>query len=502
MAPNVWNYNGNVIHLEKNPIFSCGQGEIYKIQNNSLQQVAKIYKKLDHKKQMKLNDKLLFMIKNPPFSTSTPTEIIDSIVWPTDILYDKQKAFTGFVMPFIHDSKELSILTIASYSNPKDPIWSKFQKSHNNDFFKQRIKIFYNLASVIHEIHKQGNYVLVDLKPPNILINIHGHIALVDIDSIQVNVNSTITFFADAFSDEYCPTEFFTTTKSPIKNKISTSWDIFSLATIGYQLLFQIHPFAGSAKNSQTISNNIRLSLFVHGKNKNKFTVIPAPHNDFHRLDSTLKAHFLNAFESPPNNRYSANKWKITLSKLINNQFNITTSSSSNHAHTTKPHRQATTNTHTGRTVTPSQKSNNNLLVITLGGIALFIVLVLFFRQESPSPNIPIKEQTLINSPPPPFTNISSTKRKVSAENHSQLSLKDTYFSKHSMLTLSNIRIINNQYHFSCTLTSLESPFTKLSTSGRIDPIQSSILIDETNGFIRKYSGGNITIVYGGETFL
>ena len=104
------NLSNQKIHIDDKEITSGGQGAIHKVTNSN--SVAKIYKDLDNLKRDKLDEKIRFMIANPPFDSSTPQEIRDYIIWSTDVLYDR-RGFVGFVMPFVKDSIELSNLVFA-----------------------------------------------------------------------------------------------------------------------------------------------------------------------------------------------------------------------------------------------------------------------------------------------------------------------------------------------------------------------------------------------------
>ena len=102
------------------------------------------------------------MIANPPFESSTPQEVRDSIVWPTDVLYDRH-SFVGFIMPFVKDSIELSNLVFQNKNFSNNPILQKFSKANNPDFFRQRLVMCYNLDSVLKVVHQLKQYVVVDL---------------------------------------------------------------------------------------------------------------------------------------------------------------------------------------------------------------------------------------------------------------------------------------------------------------------------------------------------
>lgn len=313
--------NGTIVPLEKKELFRAGQAIIYKIKNKKY--VAKVYHTLSNKKRYLIEKKILFMIDNQPFNQKTPQEIIDSIVWPISTLYDEKKLFIGFVMPFIENSIELSSLVIPRVTTNHNSITNKFRRQNNNIFFKQRLTICYNIASVLHVLHEQNKYVVVDLKPQNMLIDVDGRISLIDIDSIQVQASKDI-YFADAWTEDYCPPEFFINKISPKKQLIKKSWDYFSFANSAYQVLFQLPAFSGTVPNNTTIAMNIENRCFVHGRNKSKFSVVPSPHFEFNKLDREIKQLFIDSLDGDEHCRPDFTEWKRVLLKFLNtSQVNI-----------------------------------------------------------------------------------------------------------------------------------------------------------------------------------
>jgi len=311
------NLSNQKIYIEDKEITSGGQGAIHKVTNSN--SIAKIYKDLDNKKRDRLDEKIRFMISNPPFDSSTPTEIKNSIVWPTDVLYDRH-GFVGFVMPFVKDSIELSHLVFVKKKQSTHPIVQRFKKANNSNFFRQRLIMCYNLASVLKMLHQRNQYVVVDLKPQNILIDIAGTIVLIDIDSIQVKTYNSL-YPADAWTDDYAPPEFHNRQINPMRG-IDSSWDYFAFASTAYQLLFQIPAFMGSVDGHTTIIENISKNYFPHGKNRRRFRVIPKPHQEFRQLNSDVKSAFIDSFDNTPRNRPDFGVWVDCLVKQIGSTSN------------------------------------------------------------------------------------------------------------------------------------------------------------------------------------
>ncbi len=380
---------GNRVNIDSLPLFSAGQAEIYKIQNKNM--VAKLYHKLDDNKRNRLNNKLIFMVKNPPFDKATPTNIVQSIVWPEKVLYDDSGDFIGFSMPFIEKSKILSILTIPSYADKNDKIWLKFNSNNNKSFFNQRVAICYNLVSVLQKIHESNRYIIVDLKPDNILIDIEGKIALIDIDSIQVVAPNAI-YYADAWTKEdYCPPEFYISKMDPKQEVLDPNWDYFLFAIIAYQLFFQLHPFMGVTKTNFTISDNIKHKYFAHGKNKGVFQSFPPPHNNFNNLSSELQKYFVQTLDGESFDRVNFNDAKEIFSKHLSssswkNMSIPVIRQSKKKANKAKVIRQtvnkyATTQTNKPTTIQrnkPVTQAPSKKLKINYNLVALFIILSFF----------------------------------------------------------------------------------------------------------------------------
>jgi serine/threonine protein kinase len=187
----------------------------------------------------------------------------------------------------------------------------------------------YNLASVLNVIHQRNQYVVVDLKPQNILINFDGKIALIDIDSIQVQTYSKL-YHADAHTPEYSPPEFHNKKINYATSKVDANWDYFAFATTAYQILFQLPPFVGTVDGHTEQIENIAKQYFPHGRHRQKYKFIPPPHKEFKALSSDLKQAFIDTFDKEPNERVDFMRWidsfllqlkKTPKSKVVNNPF-------------------------------------------------------------------------------------------------------------------------------------------------------------------------------------
>ncbi len=310
-------YKNNTYTLEDTPIHSGGEGSIHKVLTPKKGLVAKIY--LTPQKAREFHKKILFMVNYPPLSNA-PEIYKNSIIWPLDLLFSNGN-FIGYVMPMVEQSVKL--FTVLQSSLPKKitgTLWEKFDKSKPNAWYS-RLAICYNLAKAVDLLHKSGKYVLIDMKPENILIKPNGHISLIDIDSIQISHNNRLLFSATAYTPEYAPPEFH---KGLIKIKrdiFSSHYDHFSLAIIFYQLLIMIHPFMASHKKYTEWKDMIRNGFFVHGRRKTELHKIPPPHGRFARVPNNLRQLFFRALDSGSFNpalRPRPSEWAAAFLKEIN----------------------------------------------------------------------------------------------------------------------------------------------------------------------------------------
>jgi len=302
--------------IEDSPFASGGEGELFKILSPSglSNCVAKVFhlNKRDPEKEAKIE----YLLQHPPVFEGVLDE--QPIVWVKHILHDAQGSFVGFLMPKATGEK-LEILTSPKLPKYLGKEWSRF-KLGGDEALRLRLKVCYNLAAALRMVHATGKYVLVDLKPDNILIKSNGVVSIVDTDSIEVIENGATLFPATVATPEYTPNEYYTGTK-PGKIVIDPSWDNFSLAVIYYRLLFGVHPHAATSKapydNVNALGDKIKHGLFVHNTQlSDQFTVVPPPHRAFASLDRDLRKLFVRTFvdgHEDPKLRPSPEEWGQTL---------------------------------------------------------------------------------------------------------------------------------------------------------------------------------------------
>ena len=296
------NSNGNIVNLEKKSFAKGSEGSVHKVistcSTNKL--VAKIYHA--HKKNKHyLEKKLKYMVANPPVMKTN--KLLDyAIVWPNELIYDSTGDFVGYTMKHIENAITLTSLTVYSKSLKKHPLYQKqeWKKYHfeNRNSHLLRIDICYRLARALKKVHESGNYILVDMKPDNIMVNSKGFPSIIDLDSIQITEFGKVYHHAECLTPLYVPAEGQVDKFSPKILKIEESFDNFSLAVIIYQVLFGIHPFVGAHKNKYTENEQlIKYGKFPNGKFKKEFNIIPQIHNNFFKADKKIQSLFLKSFD-------------------------------------------------------------------------------------------------------------------------------------------------------------------------------------------------------------
>ena len=289
------NSRENPIFIEKQPFASGGEGNIYRIITAKYRNaVVKIYH--PEKRTTAKEGKVKYLVQNPPDAQNVNGH--NSVVWATGIIYD-EKGFAGLMMPFAEGDK-LVILTSTKIPKKFRGKWNRFSLKDPSSA-KLRMAICFNIAAAVYQIHNTNKYVLVDLKPDNIIIQPNGLVAIVDVDSMEVIQNGNVLYPALVTTPEFAPPEFHRGIK-PGKKSIYTWWDNYAMAIIFYKLLFGVHPFAGSAKEPydklNTLEEKIEHGLFVHSPSKQKFiNVLPPPHKRFSQLLPAIRELFVNCFE-------------------------------------------------------------------------------------------------------------------------------------------------------------------------------------------------------------
>lgn len=303
--------SNETIQLEGTPFAAGGEGELFKIiaPSHYRNYVAKLY--FENKRTELQATKIHYLIGNPP--ELVQQEGHQSIIWMKDSVYENGQ-FAGFIMPMAEGEK-LEMLCTHKIPKKYRQEWKRFSLSDARGR-ELRLKVCFNIAAAVYQIHKTQKYVLVDLKPDNILLQPNGLISIVDIDSVQVVEKEQLKYPARVATPEFSPPEYYGTAK-PGKTIIFETWDRFGLAVIFYKMLFGIHPYAGSTlapyDTYVTLEDKIKHGLFVYSPTKKSFfSVVPPPHKAFNHLPVHIQNLFIRCFEYGHANVYerpTANEW-------------------------------------------------------------------------------------------------------------------------------------------------------------------------------------------------
>jgi serine/threonine protein kinase len=305
--------SGILITLSAKPFAGGGEGNLYKIKapQKLRKYVAKLYHQ--HKLSPTRERKINYLAAYPPIQSDENAGAHNSVIWVKDALYDRGK-FVGFIMPYTEGEK-LEILCTPKIPKKLRREWARFDFKKSHKALEMRLKLSFNICAAIHQVHSMERYVLVDMKPDNIVIQTNGLVSIVDTDSVEVVESGKSLFDAPVATPEYTPPEHYR--KLDYDPTEREAWDRFGLGVILYKLLFGIHPFAASSGGSYeqltTLHDKIKHGLFVHHPaKKSSFKIIPPPHKAFYKLDKSLQDLFFRCFiegHDDPDARPSAEEW-------------------------------------------------------------------------------------------------------------------------------------------------------------------------------------------------
>lgn len=308
------------VKVEDAPINGGGQGKIYRIiePDGYSHYCAKIYKSNKH--AIENEKRLKYMVGNRPDYTEMKKI---RICWPDYLLYDNN-VFVGYIMPLAFEgSRDLKIIETYSFNQtigeryPKYKQWNKFDYSDNGGYVR-RLQMIKNWALAVNIIHKTNKYVLVDIKPENVLATETGLISIVDTDSFQINDGSQV------FKGPVATPEYFSKLSRQIYQQggLQTTYcDMFALGVSFYKILTGTHPFSGfrllppyDTDDYCNIASHIDAELFAFG-NKRKYIEFLQEYNLHKRfldLPLEIRTLFLRTFNSTIDYP-SAKEWVDTL---------------------------------------------------------------------------------------------------------------------------------------------------------------------------------------------
>ena len=270
-----------------------GEGEVYNISGDK-NNCVKLYRERFRTKEKE--SKLKYMTNNPPQDIEGQSH---KVCWPKEIIYEDGE-FVGFLMPRAFEDSLLPYHLCQLKISKK--IDSKWHETFDRDSIKgtiSRLKLCVNIIAAVNRIHATNKYVIVDLKPQNLMVSPSGKVSIIDMDSVQITENQEVLFKAPVSTPEYTPPEVSGVIKKQIA--ISKDWDIFSLGVLIYEILCGIHPYVGSAKppneGLNTIQEKIKINLTHVVKGEDVFQTLPNPHKTYYSFNLDLKNIFKQIFK-------------------------------------------------------------------------------------------------------------------------------------------------------------------------------------------------------------
>ena len=271
--------------------------------------VAKIYTA----PQADQADKVAWMRDHPP---DDPARELNhaSIAWPSDLLYDPEGRFAGFLMPRINGA-----VGLIDVFNPRR---RKLTLPNFNEIYLHRTAR--NLASALGVLHER-DYIVGDLNESNIMVTPATLVTMIDTDSFQVRARSRIgrpiVYRCPVGKYEYLPPELQGTS---IRNKDrSEAHDRFALGVLIFQLLQDgSHPFRARwlrDGDPPPIEERIRQGWYPHSARRNRAPVEP-PQNvmPLQALHPHLNVLFKRCFEighRNPNARPAPQEWEAAFAQ-------------------------------------------------------------------------------------------------------------------------------------------------------------------------------------------
>lgn len=295
------------VRVEDTPLSAGGQGFIYKISYPYAfsHYCVKLYKTEKYAKENE--NRLKYMINNRPVNMKMQKILI---CWPDYLLYSDTNDFVGYMMPLaFKGSRDLKIIETYNFNQtiaqkyPKYKSWNKFDYSSEGSF-KRRLQMMKNWALAVDIIHKTHKYVLIDIKPENILATEEGLISVVDTDSFQINDGNNV------FKGPVATPEYFAKIAKQIQQQgeLQTTYcDMFALGVSFYKILTGTHPFSGfkllppyDTDEYCNIASHIDAELFAFGSKRQyiEFLTDFNLHERFLDLPIQIKNLFLRTFNS------------------------------------------------------------------------------------------------------------------------------------------------------------------------------------------------------------
>lgn len=314
-------YSKEKIKTASSPFASGGEGKLYRIASpRSMKgQIVKLYHQ--HKNVVETIPKLQYLIEH-----ADPT-LRAYAALPTDLVLNRNQEVVGIIMPFFNGEK----LELFCQPNQLEKLGIRWKRLNINTKKGEHNRLFisFYLAALIARLHHTQNYIVVDLKAENLLINPSFDLFMVDVDSVQIKKDNQLLHRAPMVTVEYAPPEYHMGDEIG-QIEFKAHWDNFALAVILYRLLTEIHPYAASSlppyDSIVNLHGKVEKGLFVHRPSlKETFSAIPNLHGRFYDLPESIQKLFMQCFvegHDQPEKRPTAIEWATALYGCIGRYHN------------------------------------------------------------------------------------------------------------------------------------------------------------------------------------
>lgn len=272
----IWDYRFlESLISQTNFIASGGEATVFKI-NDKL-----AYKKYTTQPN-NISNKLLYMLNNNQPSNS----LHKSVAWPISRVMNGNNC-VGYVMPYIN-AKSLDLL-----------IEDEFFKTNK----RMMISVAIECADILQTIHAHS-YVVGDLKPSNILVDVNGRTTFIDCDSYQIR--DGIEFPCRLESPDY---------KSPdlVGYQYTRASDLYALSVIYFEMFCGCHPYLGIPQEPinmfDIVKYNMERRIWPFDESQQKMIPHAAAQQAYNSMPTDIQRLFVSAFTADAQYRPEASTW-------------------------------------------------------------------------------------------------------------------------------------------------------------------------------------------------
>lgn len=279
-----------------------GEGSVFKLAKNA-DILAKVYNRRALDRMPEIEHKIKAMVKKKPGLLNYNGLTI--IAWPTHVIYDHNRRFSGYLMRRVQAKNQLSHVITPGLQKRKFPSITWYD----------RIVIAINLAKVMSYLH-QNDTVIGDINTSDFFVYPAFEIGLVDTDSFQVQ-SGTKLYHCKVFTPDYTPPEVIEAKKHTHREvKRLPNHDNYGLAILIFQILmFGVHPFSARIRHAvgfdgNAINYNMEREIFPY-ESEHSNIVPPKNAMPFSFFPKALRELFVGAFakHEKDEERPSANTW-------------------------------------------------------------------------------------------------------------------------------------------------------------------------------------------------